>query len=244
MFWHRKIGATCSLENVRDLKSSFALSGVANYWQFNYTLPGQRTRRDALFAALKPAPHVQSIISTVLKKMHSEYNKTEFYALHMRIEPEVRVHCSMEKYKDMVDCYVPKAEVVRRMASHVPPGSLLYVAVGNSPDKEEALAMLRKSYTVISKESLYPAVTAKLRGQREWLALVDQAICMRSMKFVGSRPSSFSFLVAAMRTKQRLPWAYYNDKDVADGELQLHSTDFVRLPFEDFRPSYDDAAAA
>lgn len=238
LYCHRKDKSICNMAKASAMGASFALTGIANYWHFNFTLSSQLTRRDAFFQALKPNRYIKEIISKVFDKIKNKTGHLNYYALHLRIEPEVQVHCKMEKYKDMVDCYVPKEEVIKRLPSHIPPGSLLYVAVGNSPEKNEALEMLGRTYDIVSKETLYPQVKDALQHQREWLALVDQEICLNSKKFVGSRPSSFSFLVAAMRSKMRLPWAYYNDKDIFPGQLQTHSTDFVRNAGENFLPTY------
>lgn len=221
----------CSLKTAARMTASFVLSGVGNFWQIKFKTAAEKLRRRKLLAAMTPSDSIRSEIDKVFQKMKFLYNTTTYDAIHLRIESDMDVHCSLKKNRHIVGCFVPKEEVVRRLGTYVPDGALLYVAVGTSPERDSAMALLREKYIVVTKEDLHPAIHDSLRGQRELLALVDQELCLRSRTFIGSRPSSFSFLIAVQRTAAGRPWAYYNDNTTLKTPNQLppHSIDFARV---------------
>ena len=104
-------------------------------------------RAHLLDQALRPAPHLASIISRVVDQLKGR----PYACLHLRIESEMATICR-QHHSD--GCFIGAEQIHTRLASLVGAKQKLYVAVGKGPQVDDALRLLGSSYDIVNKVRL------------------------------------------------------------------------------------------
>lgn len=224
------------LHNAYEQKKKYTFIGVSPYWFINSFTATDIARRNILInEAFLPSKKLGDLVSSVRQRLPEKY-----HCLHLRIEQDLRIHCTMADYKDDLDCYLSAEVIYERLKEHYKPGDTVYVATGKTLDSDAALAMFANTYKIIRKEEVIPNIAESLEDSRELLGMIDHEICLYSDVFVGSKTSSFSFWVGAWRNMRRMKWAYYNplfknNKDPLTGRITnyTHNTEFTKFKIED-----------
>lgn len=210
------------------LGASISMIGINPYFQVVLGSKEEIIRRNKLLKGLEPSDDIKTTVNEIVEKLPKSYN-----SVHLRIEDDLKVFCSSKGVKEFgsIDCFLPIETIIKRLLSHFKLGSTVYVAMGNNSKYNQTIEELSKHFQVLTKTQLIPKILDKYQNKRELLGLIDQEVCLKSEVFIGSKLSSFSFIVAALRGINGKKWVYYNPLFLGDS---VHSPHFVRNSIENY----------
>ena len=198
-----------------------------------------------IFAALRPAPEFQKLISTGIQSLQNAAPGSGYNFLHVRLENDWVSHC--ERWSNIPDgvvrdnCFNNTFDLSSQLhRKGVSNDTVLYVAASW---KESSMRNVNRVLPRLALAGYKVMTQRKLFGGRlffrEEAAHIDYYIAMESDRFVGNSVSSFSALVIMERRKLERWASYYNGGNIPlSGAIPLYPLPWV-FTYNDWSEPYD-----
>lgn len=129
------------------------------------------------------------VADNIMNQMFDEYNTREFYTIHLRRDD------FFKQYKSQM---ISGERLYKNIYNLIPEGSLIYIATDEknmTEFKENYLKVLEKRYKV----TYFKKYKVDFNYPNNWDGPIEQIICSRGIKFVGTKLSTFSGYIVRLR---------------------------------------------
>lgn len=129
------------------------------------------------------------VADNIMNQMFKEYNTREYYSIHLRRGDFFR------QYKSQM---ISGERLYNNIYNLIPEGSLIYISTDESNNdefKKNYLSILEKRYKV----SYFRKYKVDFNYPDNWDGPIEQIICSRAIKFVGTKLSTFSGYIVRLR---------------------------------------------